>query len=142
MKKLALLSLALLAACAGGPALDQPTAVAMSTADGLGDIEARASIDSLDHKPAWARLYLVPAAHAEEARGAISADDQLGRWALIPVASVPMEGQSVEHVRLTAPSYAARPGDLLVLAIDPISPGRFAVSDAAVAPAKKEGEAR
>jgi hypothetical protein len=139
MKKLALLSLALLAACAGGPVSDQPTAVAMSVADGLGDIEARAAIDSLDHKPAWARLYLVPAARAEEARAAIAANDQLGRWALIPVASASMEGRSIAHVRLTAPSYAVRPGDLLVLAIDPISPGRFDVTNASVLPASNDG---
>lgn len=139
MKKLALLSLALLAACVGGPVLDQPTAVAMSVADGLADIDARASIDSLDQKPAWARLYLIPAARAEEARAAISASDRLGGWALIPVASVAMEGRSIEHVRLTAPSYAVRPGDLLVLAIDPISPGRFEVSNAAVGLVRKNG---
>ena len=142
MKKIALLSLAVLAACAGGPVVDEPTAVAMSIAVGPGDMEARASIDSLDHKPAWARLYLVPATHAAEARAAISASDQLGRWALIPVVSLPMEGRSVEHVRLMAPSSAVRPGDLLVLAIDPISPGRFAVSDAAVSLACTEGEYR
>lgn len=133
MKKFALFGIALLAACAGQPVLKEPTAVAtMRVAGGVG-VEARAIIESRDHKPAWARLYVVPAALAAEAERAITAGSgQLGRWAMIPVVSQPMEGREAQPIQLVSPSGAVRTGDLVVLAIDPISPSRFATSNARI----------
>lgn len=143
MKKLALLSLALLAACAGAPTLDQPTAIATLRLSGDGGVTASAVIESRDRKPAWARLYVVPAAYADDAQRAIAADGgRLGRWAMIPVISQPMDGERSAQVSLVPPSWVARSGDLMVLAIDPISPGRFRVSDAAVSQVRDAEEAR
>ncbi|KEZ00611.1 hypothetical protein AI27_17835 [Sphingomonas sp. BHC-A] len=143
MKKLALLGLALLAACAGAPTLDQPTAIATLRLSGDGGVAASAVIESRDRKPAWARLYVVPAAYADDAQRAIAADGgRLGRWAMIPVISQSMDGDRSERVRLVPPPWAAQRGDLMVLAIDPISPGRFVASDAAISQARYDGEVR
>lgn len=142
MKKIALFGFALLAACAGQPMLKEPTAVTSARIGVAGAVEARAVIESRDRKPAWARLYVVPAAQAEEAERAIAADrGRLGRWAMIPVVSQPMEGIRAERVRMVPPTWAVHSGDLLVLAIDPVSPSRFIVSDAQIVPADANGEA-
>lgn len=135
MKKLALFAAALLAACAGQPMLEEPTAVATMRVAGSGSVEARALIESRDHKPAWVRLYVVPAAYSAEAERAITAGaGKLGRWAMFPVVSHPMEGREAQPVQLVAPSGAVRSGDLVVLAIDPISPSRFITSGARIEP--------
>jgi len=141
MKKIALFGLAMLAACTSAPMLDQPTAIATLRFEAATGAEASASIDSRDNKPAWARLYVVPAAHAGEAQRAISASGgKLGRWALFPVVSQPMDGQTRQKVRLVPPSGAVGRGDLLVLAIDPISPGRFVTSGARIEQRGARGE--
>lgn len=143
MKNLALFGAALLTACASAPTLDQPTAIATLRLPSDGGVTASAVIESRDRKPAWARLYVVPAAYADEAQRAIAADGgRLGRWAMIPVISQPMDGERSAQVSLVPPPWAAERGDLMVLAIDPISPGRFVASDAAVSQARDEGEIR
>lgn len=141
MKKLALLGLALLAACAGAPVLDQPTAIATLRLSSDGGVTASALIESRDRKPAWARLYVVPAAYADDAQRAIAADGgRLGRWAMIPVISQPMDGDRSAQVRLVPPPWAAQRGDLMVLAIDPISPGQFVASGARIEHLVARGE--
>ena len=138
MKKLALFGVALLAACAGQPMLQEPTAIATMRVAGNGGVKARAVIQSRDHKPAWARLYVVPAAYSAEAERAITAGvGKLGRWAMIPVVSQSMDGREAQPVQLLAPSGAVRSGDLVVLAIDPISPSRFIASGARIEPVEE-----
>ena len=142
MRKLCSLLLSgLLGACAGLPVIDQPTKIASRRLERPAAVEARAVVDSRDRKPTWVRLYVIPAAHADEAQSAIAASaGQLGRWALFPLVSISLDGQESASIRLGLPASAVHAGDLVVLAIDPISPGRFLVSKATVTVASSSNE--
>lgn len=132
IRRVALAALALVAGCAGPSAMQEPTSIAMTLSRG-GPVEASARIESLDRKPAWARLYVVPAAYADQASAAIRSNGgQLGRWALFPIVSISMDGQAPSPIQLGAAGPNLHRGDLLILAIDPISRGRFAVSGAQI----------
>lgn len=143
MRKLySLLLLGLLGGCAGLPAIDQPTMISSLRVDRSAPVDASAVVDSRDRKPAWVRLYIIPAEHADAAQNDMAAHaGQLGRWALFPLVSISIEGRDKTAVRLGLPASAVRAGDLVVLAIDPISPGRFGVTKAAVTAALNEDEA-
>lgn len=130
MKLRPLFLLGLLTGCAQLRFVDQPTAIASMRATTDAPVMASATIISRDGKPAWARLYVIPAAHADEAqRDIAAAAGRLGRWAMVPLVSLSMEGTEQAAIALSA---AARTGDLMVLAIDPVSPGRFAVTGASI----------
>lgn len=138
-----LLLLGLLGGCAGLPVIDQPTMIASLRTDGSASVYARAAIDSRDRKPAWVRLYVVPSEHADAAQAEIAADaGRLGRWALFPLVSSSIEGPEKAVVRIALPASAVHAGDLIVLAIDPISPGRFSASNLSMAPAAHRQEQR
>jgi len=143
MKKMALFCLSMLAGCTVDPVIKEPTAIKSLRLTAAGSVEAQAVIDSRDRKPAWVHLYIVPAEYADEAQRSITlGGGKLGRWAMIPLVSISTQGQEPEPIRLAVSASAVHPGALIVLAIDPISPGRFVVSDAAVSLARTEGEYR
>lgn len=134
MRKLcSLLLLGLLGGCAGLPLIDQPTMISSLRVDRSAPVDASAVVDRRDRKPAWVRLYVIPAEHADAARDSMAANaGRLGRWALFPLVSISIEGREKTAIHLGLRASAVRAGDLAVLAIDPVSPGRFAVTKAAV----------
>jgi hypothetical protein len=119
--------------CAEPPVYKQPSMVAQTVLDTDGPVTAAAVARNLDGKPAFARLYIISAEHADEAIADIQADDgRLGRWAMIVRASQPMDGRSRETIALEASRHCCRAGDLAILAVDPLSPGRFTFSKARI----------
>jgi len=141
MKKMALFCLSLLAGCTVDPVIKEPTAIKSLRLTAAGSVEAQAVIDSRDRKPAWVRLYIVPAEYADEAQRSITMDGgKLGRWAMIPLVSISTQGQEPEPIRLAVSASTVHQGALMVLAIDPISPGRFAVSGVQIERRDADGE--
>ena len=123
------------AGCAKTPVYDQPSMIVAQRLSSAAPVEASAAVSNLDGKPAFARLYMVPAVHADEALAAIEANGgRLDRWALFVLANQPLDGGASQSVSLQSPPYCCVAGDLTILAIDPLSPGRFAFSGAHIAP--------